>query len=102
MMNKHIYGALLLGLFLISAVPSFAQDKKMIWPEGELPNSKGLAIEDSVENDRIYLLKHPHMYAFHPAKEENTRAVDIITSPTIWGDFSSPNGSIRWVFMPMF
>ena len=50
----------------------------MVWPEGELPNSKGLAIEDSVENDRIYLLKHPHMYAFHPAKEENTGAAVLI------------------------
>lgn len=55
-----------------------AQEKIMLWPEENLPNSKGLAIEDSVQNDRLYQVKHPYMEAFHPAKEENAGAAVVI------------------------
>jgi len=55
-----------------------AQQSVSLWPEDELPNSKGLSIQDSVKNDRIYLNKYPEMYSFHPAKEENSGAAVLI------------------------
>ena len=76
-MNR-ISGFLFAGLFFLLTQLVQAQDPIPLWPEGELPNSKGLAIEDSVRNDRIYMLKSPHMYAFHPAKEENSETAVLI------------------------
>jgi|GEM_PF-2103370 len=49
-----------IGIFLYSGSAQ-AQQSVSLWPEGELPNSKGLSIQDSVRNDRIYLNKYPEM-----------------------------------------
>lgn len=65
-------------LFTFGTVNLQAQEKIMLWPEESLPNSKGLAIEDSVQNYRLYQIKYPYMEAFHPAKEENTGTAVVI------------------------
>lgn len=81
MKEKHL--ALLIKfslttLFTIGVIKLQAQEKIMLWPEENLPNSKGLSIEDSVQNDRLYQIKYPYMEAFHPAKEENTGTAVVI------------------------
>ena len=66
------------GLILLLANTLYAQDSISLWPKDSLPNSKGLSIEDSVQNNRIYLNKYPEIYPFHPANEENSGAAVLI------------------------
>ena len=69
---------LLAGLLLVAASPARAQAFIPLWPEGEMPNSRGMALEDSVSNQRIYRVGTPGMYAFFPAQEENTGSAVVI------------------------
>lgn len=76
---------LVIGIFLLTAVfagpgNALAQKAIPLWPEDELPNSKGLALEDSISNKRIYQIKFPRMYPFIPPSEENTGAAVLIFS----------------------
>lgn len=76
---KRIFQICCFLLFLITGfLPVMAQQPVPLWPEGELPNSKGLVLEDSVHNDRIYKIKHPVMHPFIPAQEENTGTAVLI------------------------
>lgn len=60
----------------ISAI--YAQEFIPLWPEGKMPNSKGLAIKDSIVNERAYQIAHPGMYAFFPSKDDNNGRAVII------------------------
>src|SRR5699024_1082898 len=65
-------------LCMIGFIPALAQDTIPLWPKDELPNSKGITLQDSIQNDRIYKIKYPRMHTFVPAKEENTGAAVLI------------------------
>jgi acetyl esterase/lipase len=43
-----------------------------------MPNTKGLAVKDSIANERIYKVGTPGMYAFFPSAQENKGAAVII------------------------
>lgn len=75
---KLIAAVLFAAVISLTANTVQAQISTPLWPEGELPNSKGISVQDSIKNDRIYMNKHPEMFAFHPAKEENTGAAVLI------------------------
>ena len=64
---------LLLGIDTLQA-----QEFIPLWPEGKMPNSKGLALQDSLANDRIYQVGTPGMFAYFPAREENTGSAVVI------------------------
>jgi acetyl esterase/lipase len=49
-----------------------------LWPDGKMPNSKGIKLEEVIVNDRIRQVDRPDMYAFFPAKEENTGCAVLI------------------------
>jgi acetyl esterase/lipase len=49
-----------------------------LWPEGKMPNSKGMKLEEVIVNDRIMQVDRPGIYAFLPAKEENTGCAVLI------------------------
>ncbi len=55
-----------------------AQDFIPLYPEGKIPNSKGLKRKDSIVNERIYRVATPGMYAFFPSKQENKGAAVVI------------------------
>jgi acetyl esterase/lipase len=57
---------------------SFAQQFIPIWPEGKMPNSKGLQLKDNIANERIYQVGTPGMYAFFPGKAENKGTAVVI------------------------
>lgn len=49
-----------------------------LWPNGKMPNSKGLQLTDSISNERIFRVGTPGMYAFFPSTQENKGAAVII------------------------
>jgi acetyl esterase/lipase len=55
-----------------------AQQFFPLWPDGKMPNSKELHIEDNVVNERAYQVGNPGMYAFFPSKDDNCGAAVVI------------------------
>lgn len=68
---------LFLGLLLGPAAAS-AQAFLPLWPEGAMPNTRGLAVADSVARERVFRVATPGMYAFFPAAEENRGSAVVI------------------------
>ena len=71
---------LAIAIFLAVAcgLPADGQDVLPLWPEGEMPNSQGLSVQDSVSNDRFYRVGTPGLYAFFPSDEENVGSAVVI------------------------
>jgi acetyl esterase/lipase len=68
----------LLILIGISFLKSQAQEFIPLWPAGKMPNSKGMKIEDSIANDRIYKVGLPGMWKYLPSVQENKGAAVVI------------------------
>lgn len=49
-----------------------------LYNPGEMPNSRGLKISDSIANERIYRVGVPGFYAFFPSSQENKGAAVLI------------------------
>ncbi len=73
-MKKIITGILILCSWQMLQ----AQDFIPLWPQGKMPNSKGLYLKDSIANERIYQVGMPGMYAFFPSQQENRGAAVLI------------------------
>ena len=65
-------------LFFVGLLTINAQEFISIWPDGKMPNSKGLHITDSIVNERAYRVGEPGMYAFFPSKDDNCGAAVVI------------------------
>lgn len=72
---KHIFCIALVFLFAFTVK---AQEIIPLWPQGKMPNTKGLALKDSIVNDRAIQIVNPYMYAFFPSKDDNNGAAIII------------------------
>ncbi len=55
-----------------------AQEFLPIWEKGKMPNSKNLALPDSIANERVYQVGTPGFYVFEPSKAENKGAAVLI------------------------
>jgi acetyl esterase/lipase len=55
-----------------------AQDMMPLWPEGKMPNSKGIRLSDSIAEQRLYPVGIPRMYVFLAPKDRNTGAAVLI------------------------
>lgn len=55
-----------------------AQDFIPLWPVDNMPNSRGIFLEEVIVNERIQQVDTPGIYPFFPAKEENTGSAVII------------------------
>jgi len=55
-----------------------AQEFIRLWPEGKMPNTKGMGLTDSIFNERYYRIGNPGMYAFFPSKQENLGTAVVI------------------------
>mgnify|MGYP003604898167 FL=1 len=65
-------------LLLIFVVSQFsAQEKILFWPKGQMPNSKGLKIENKDSNPEIST-KEAELFAFLPPKSERSQRSVII------------------------
>lgn len=63
---------------LICFIKTHAQEFLPLWPDGKIPNTKGMHLTDSIANERIYRVGTPGMYAFFPGKQENKGAAVVI------------------------
>lgn len=72
---KNVFFVLL--FFLLNNI-CFSQKFNTIWPEGEMPNSKGMQLEHLEERERITQVREPGFYSFLPAPEANEGAAVLI------------------------
>ena len=73
-MKRFWYSVLLLGW----AVTLQAQQPIVLWPDGKMPNSKGLHLPDSIVKQYLFTTTEPKMYAYPAPKEKNTGAAVLI------------------------
>jgi acetyl esterase/lipase len=86
MVTKQVrINTLLIGLFALCWHTGFAQETTFekfsfipLYADGNLPNSKGLHLKDSIANERVYKVGTPGMYAFFPSSQENKGAAVLI------------------------
>jgi acetyl esterase/lipase len=67
-----------LSLFGFLSAKLMAQGFISIWPEGKMPNSKGMILKDSISNERVFQVGKPGFYAFFPSLQEHKRAAVLI------------------------
>ena len=65
-------------LLLLAIVETQAQDFIPLWTKGKMPNSKGLVVKDSVNNERIMQVGMPGIHAFFTSNQENKGAAVLI------------------------
>ncbi|MBA2302597.1 MAG: alpha/beta hydrolase [Acidobacteria bacterium] len=71
--------ALLTAVVLVLSCQAVsAQELIPLWDKGSMPNSRGMALDERVENERIQQVAAPGMYAFFPSSQENTGAAVLI------------------------
>lgn len=70
----------LLFLFIIMIASHSIRSQEFIplWPEGRMPNSKGLELEHIEERQRITQVSRPGLYAFLPSREDNKGAAILV------------------------
>lgn len=68
-------------LLLGNAFFAFSQQYLPLWPDGKMPNSKGMKLDRIEERERITQIDLPGMYCFFTSKEENTGAAVLIFPP---------------------
>lgn len=73
--RRSLYVALMLCLGTSGLI---AQDLIPLWPNGKMPNSKGLTQSDSIANERIFVVGVPKIRAFFPSSSENKGAAVLI------------------------
>jgi acetyl esterase/lipase len=66
MKTLRIYTVLILAM-----ICQIASSQIYLWEKGKMPNSKGLKINDSIANERVYAVAKPLMEVYTPSKEEN-------------------------------
>ena len=71
---------LLILCSLLLTAAAAAQEKIDLWQGAEMPNSRGIAVEDSIANHRVYRVGRPAMYRVAPAPERN-RGIAVVICP---------------------
>ena len=74
-MNKLIWQILAICLF---SVILQGQEFIALYPEGKMPNSKGMKLELEIREERIYQVGTPGIHAFFPSPQTNTGVAVLI------------------------
>lgn len=77
-MTKFRIILLFLALAFGCRIQAHGQEFIPLWEEGEMPNSKGIPVKDSIDNGRIRQVGIPGFHLFKPSREENKGAGVII------------------------
>ncbi|MDQ0781112.1 alpha/beta hydrolase [Chryseobacterium sp. W4I1] len=72
-MKKSVF---ILLIILFNQIP--AQEKIMVWPKGQMPNSKGLQLKTEEKDGRIVQIKETELFALLPPKEDRKQMAVII------------------------
>ncbi len=75
-MNNKII-SFLIALVLVSFI-SQAQEFIPLWPAGKMPNTKGMKLKDSINNERLFQVGTPGITAFFPSIQESKQCAVII------------------------
>ena len=65
---------------LLLTAAAAAQEKIDLWQGVPMPNSRGVAVTDSIANQRVYRVGRPAMYRIAPAPERN-RGIAVVICP---------------------
>ncbi|MEP7094740.1 MAG: alpha/beta hydrolase [Flavobacterium sp.] len=65
-------------LLLLAIVETQAQEFMPLWTKGKMPNSKGLVVKDSINNERVMQVGMPGIHAFFTSIQENKGAAVLI------------------------
>ncbi|MBT2619963.1 MULTISPECIES: alpha/beta hydrolase [Chryseobacterium] len=68
--------AFILVIFLYNHL--LTQEKLMVWPKGQMPNSKGLELKTEEKEGRIIQIQETELFAFLPPKEERKQMAVIV------------------------
>src|SRR5690606_24661534 len=63
---------------LLFAQYTIGQQRINLWEKNNMPNTKGVALHDSIANERIYQVAAPRIQAFFTSSQENKRAAVLI------------------------
>ncbi len=74
-MKKSIF---IFAIFIFAQLS--AQEKIRVWPEGQMPNSKGLPLKTEEKDGRIVQIKETELFAFLPPKEDR-KPMSVIIIP---------------------
>src|SRR5690606_8962708 len=64
-------------LFLL-AHHTVGQQRINLWEQNNMPNTKGVILQDSIANERIYQVAEPRIQAFFTSSQENKHAAVLI------------------------
>lgn len=79
--DQFVISIFLFFFLQTGSVPVFAQQFIPLWPEGHMPNSKGLEPKHVEDNQRIRQVAVPGIYPFLTAQEEN-RGKAVLICPS--------------------
>jgi len=65
-------------LFVLASSVVTAQEFVPLYPEGKMPNSKGMKLKEEIREERIYQVGTPGMHVFLPAAKENTGVAVLV------------------------
>lgn len=65
-------------LIIFLSIQLSAQEKIILWPKGQMPNSKGLQLKTEEKDGRIVQIKETELFAFLPPKEERKQMAVIV------------------------
>jgi acetyl esterase/lipase len=63
--------SILVPVFFFYLQIASAQETIWLYPEGKMPDSKGIKVEDSISNDRYYKISRPRIVAWFTSNDEN-------------------------------
>lgn len=69
---------LIASILILSTQTLSAQEFIPLWDKVRMPNSKGIKLEDKIENERIVQVGNPGMYTFFPSLQENKGGAVLI------------------------
>lgn len=68
-------------VFILCGVhTSVAQEKILLWPQGKMPNSKGVIVSDTIIDGRLFQVGEPRVYVY-PAAKEKIRVLQFLLFP---------------------
>lgn len=65
-------------LLFFSSNNTYSQERIYLWPENNMPNLRGIIVEDSVANERLYQVGNPWINTFFTSQQENKGAAVLI------------------------